>query len=44
MSCKVLVAQASKYGATKEIAEKTGQILKEASQAVTWRRGLAFFR
>lgn len=34
MSNKVLVAYASKYGATKEIAEKIGQVLKEAGLAV----------
>ncbi|MHB8104443.1 MAG: flavodoxin domain-containing protein [Dehalococcoidales bacterium] len=30
MAGKVLVAYASKYGATKEIAEKIGEVLKEA--------------
>jgi menaquinone-dependent protoporphyrinogen oxidase len=34
MSDKVLVAYASKYGATKEIAEKIGLVLKEAGHAV----------
>ena len=29
MDTRVLVAYASKYGATKEIAEKIGQVLKE---------------
>lgn len=34
MENKVLVAYASKYGATKEIAEKIGLVLKEAGFAV----------
>jgi menaquinone-dependent protoporphyrinogen oxidase len=34
MNKKVLVAYASKYGATKEIAEKIGLVLKEAGHAV----------
>jgi menaquinone-dependent protoporphyrinogen oxidase len=34
MSAKILVAYASKYGATKEIAEKVGQVLKEAGFVV----------
>lgn len=34
MSAKVLVAYASKYGATKEIAEKIGQVLTDAGFAV----------
>ena len=34
MNTKVLVAYASKYGATKEIAEKIGLVLKEAGHAV----------
>jgi len=34
MNSKVLVAYASKYGATKEIAEKIGQVLKEAGHSV----------
>ena len=34
MNSKVLVAYASKYGATKEIAEKIGQVLKDAGFAV----------
>jgi menaquinone-dependent protoporphyrinogen oxidase len=34
MNKKVLVAYASKYGATKEIAEKIGQMLKDAGIAV----------
>jgi menaquinone-dependent protoporphyrinogen oxidase len=34
MNKKVLVTYASKYGATKEIAEKIGQVLKEAGHAV----------
>ncbi len=34
MNAKVLVAYASKYGATKEIAEKIGAVLKEAGFAV----------
>lgn len=34
MNTKVLVAYASKYGATKEIAEKIGQVLKDAGFAV----------
>jgi len=34
MNTKVLVAYASKYGATKEIAEKIGLILKDAGFAV----------
>jgi menaquinone-dependent protoporphyrinogen oxidase len=34
MNSKVLVAYASKYGATKEIAEKIGVVLKEAGLAV----------
>jgi menaquinone-dependent protoporphyrinogen IX oxidase len=33
MNKKVLVAYASKYGATKEIAEKIGQVLKEVGHA-----------
>jgi len=33
MNSKVLVAYASKYGATKEIAEKIGQVLKDAGFA-----------
>jgi menaquinone-dependent protoporphyrinogen oxidase len=33
MNSKVLVAYASKYGATKEIAEKVGQVLNEAGFA-----------
>jgi hypothetical protein len=34
MAEKVLVADASKYGATKEIAEKIGAVLKDAGFAV----------
>ena len=34
MSTNVLVAYASKYGATKEIAEKIGQVLQDAGFAV----------
>jgi len=34
MNTKVLVAYASKYGATKEIADKIGQVLKDAGFAV----------
>jgi len=34
MNGKILVAYASKYGATKEIAEKIGVVLKEAGLAV----------
>ena len=34
MNTKVLVAYASKYGATKEIAEKIGQVLKDAGFTV----------
>jgi len=34
MNVKVLVAYASKYGATKEIAEKIGRVLKDAGFAV----------
>jgi menaquinone-dependent protoporphyrinogen oxidase len=34
MNGKILVAFASKYGATKEIAEKIGQVLKEAGHSV----------
>jgi menaquinone-dependent protoporphyrinogen oxidase len=34
MNTKALVAYASKYGATKEIAEKIGLVLKEAGLAV----------
>ena len=34
MNTKVLVAYASKYGATKEIAEKIGQVLEDAGFAV----------
>ncbi|MCX6557286.1 MAG: flavodoxin domain-containing protein [Candidatus Aminicenantes bacterium] len=34
MNSNVLVAYASKYGATKEIAEKIGQVLKEAGHGV----------
>lgn len=33
MNAQVLVAYASKYGATKEIAEKIGQVLKDAGFA-----------
>jgi menaquinone-dependent protoporphyrinogen oxidase len=33
MNIKILVAYASKYGATKEIAEKIGQVLKDAGFA-----------
>jgi len=34
MNAKVLVAYASKYGATKEIAEKIGMVLKDAGFAI----------
>ena len=34
MNAKILVAYASKYGSTKEIAEKIGQVLTDAGFAV----------